>query len=232
MPDKTSRAIKRLLSRPGLHSVRFFRRGSEVHVEGYSNDIVKVPQGVIVPDGGERTLVDAVDCLAAQAWDRGEPPDQLAEADAHAGRDPYNASPEQLHTGLIRDREKAERETDAYLERAIAAEGRAEKAETRVAELEGRPELRTMADAPTDGDVVMMVAEARWDGGTSAWWRGRTIGWLSLSNQRGECTGVAASWCPRCGDCTCEDDNVTCSLHGLSSKHAEPDQGGEGESNG
>ena len=82
MPDKTSRAIKRLLARPGLHSVRFLPRGADVHVEGYSNDLVRVPTGVIVANGGERTLADAVDSLAAQAWDGGEPPDQLAEADA------------------------------------------------------------------------------------------------------------------------------------------------------
>ena len=80
MTDKLNDSIHRLLARPGLHSVRFLRHGTDVHVEAYGEDSATVPHGVSVPDGGERTLVDAVDCLAAQAWDRGEPPDQLAEA--------------------------------------------------------------------------------------------------------------------------------------------------------
>lgn len=49
-------------------------------------------------------------------------------------------------------------------------------------------------------------------------------------NRRGKCTGIAATWCPRCGDCTCDLDPLTgertlddhfCPLHGLESKHAE-----------
>lgn len=44
-----------------------------------------------------------------------------------------------------------------------------------------------------------------------------------------ECTGVAASWCARCGDCACprnkdgerEFERDTCPLHGDASKHAE-----------
>lgn len=43
------------------------------------------------------------------------------------------------------------------------------------------------------------------------------------------CTGLTASWCPRCGDCTCERmpdgdccfDGHDCPLHGTSSQHAE-----------
>lgn len=42
------------------------------------------------------------------------------------------------------------------------------------------------------------------------------------------CTGVAASWCPRCGDCTCkrgdgdlEQTNPRCPLHGADSHHVE-----------
>ena len=46
-----------------------------------------------------------------------------------------------------------------------------------------------------------------------------------------ECTGIAASWCPNCGDCTCErpEDGgwipdlteYNCPLHGPDSIHAE-----------
>ncbi len=82
MPDKTSRAIIRLLSRPGLARVTLFRRGSDVHVEGVSENEGILPRGTIVPDGGESTLVDALDCLDACTWEvGGEPPDQLAEAE-------------------------------------------------------------------------------------------------------------------------------------------------------
>lgn len=44
-----------------------------------------------------------------------------------------------------------------------------------------------------------------------------------------ECTGIAATWCPVCGDCTClkyadgerdEYDNASCPLHAPSSAHA------------
>jgi hypothetical protein len=62
------------------------------------------------------------------------------------------------------------------------------------------------------------------------------------ARMRGVCTGVAASWCPRCGDCTCprEADGsfvleypdgpggrsvqvyaVACPLHNPQSDHAE-----------
>lgn len=44
------------------------------------------------------------------------------------------------------------------------------------------------------------------------------------------CTGVAASWCPRCGDCTCPDRggylpeySSSCPLHALDSPHGVPD---------
>lgn len=46
------------------------------------------------------------------------------------------------------------------------------------------------------------------------------------------CTGIAASWCPRHGSCTCPDvvagvdypkrDGPTCPLHGLASDHPLP----------
>jgi len=44
-----------------------------------------------------------------------------------------------------------------------------------------------------------------------------------------ECTGVAATWCPVCGDCTCGDrtefahviDESGCPLHAADSGHAE-----------
>lgn len=45
------------------------------------------------------------------------------------------------------------------------------------------------------------------------------------------CTGVAASWCPRCGDCACRDsdgelrgdglNHPDCPLHNRASQHAE-----------
>lgn len=39
------------------------------------------------------------------------------------------------------------------------------------------------------------------------------------------CTGLAASWCPRCGDCSCPDreqtlDDRGCPLHAPGSDHA------------
>lgn len=47
-----------------------------------------------------------------------------------------------------------------------------------------------------------------------------------------DCTGVAAVWCPRCGDCTCPEDPTNrcirdredpeCPLHGERSTHADP----------
>ena len=43
-----------------------------------------------------------------------------------------------------------------------------------------------------------------------------------------ECTGLAASWCPVCGDCKCPDrelgdiNDPDCPLHNNSSDHAEP----------
>jgi hypothetical protein len=56
----------------------------------------------------------------------------------------------------------------------------------------------------------------------------------TASNKRSDveqaaCTGVAASWCPRCGDCSCphlatgerEDQSESCPLHGHHSAHAE-----------
>lgn len=84
MRDNLNKSIQTLLARPGLQDLRFRRLGVDVYVEARSVFPGVVPRGVIVSDGGERTLVDAVDCLAAQAWDGGEPPDQLAEADARA----------------------------------------------------------------------------------------------------------------------------------------------------
>ena len=44
-----------------------------------------------------------------------------------------------------------------------------------------------------------------------------------------ECTGLTASWCPRCGDCECPRtrgfrlslDHPGCPLHGHDSDHAE-----------
>lgn len=51
------------------------------------------------------------------------------------------------------------------------------------------------------------------------------------AGERKPCTGVAASWCPNCGDCTCKRsvgegeyvsfDNPACPLHGPDSDHAE-----------
>ncbi len=43
-----------------------------------------------------------------------------------------------------------------------------------------------------------------------------------------ECTGIAAGWCPNCGDCTCDrstwetspEHNTQCPLHGENSTHA------------
>jgi hypothetical protein len=44
------------------------------------------------------------------------------------------------------------------------------------------------------------------------------------------CSGVSASWCPNCGDCTCPQEERSgfinrshpdCPLHGVNSKHAE-----------
>lgn len=38
-----------------------------------------------------------------------------------------------------------------------------------------------------------------------------------------EHTGLTATWCPICGDCSCEPDaaDIDCQLHGLDSKHAQ-----------
>lgn len=43
------------------------------------------------------------------------------------------------------------------------------------------------------------------------------------------CTGIAAVWCPRCGDCSCpraedgeiEGEGPDCPLHSVGSSHAE-----------
>ncbi|HXQ77088.1 MAG TPA: hypothetical protein VN797_02720 [Gemmatimonadaceae bacterium] len=51
------------------------------------------------------------------------------------------------------------------------------------------------------------------------------------------CTGLTASWCPRCGDCTCERghdgdccfDGADCPLHRPESKHAETVELGQAE---
>lgn len=50
-----------------------------------------------------------------------------------------------------------------------------------------------------------------------------------LLKDRGGCTEICASWCPKCGDCSCPrneegetlEESTTCGLHGVSSKHAE-----------
>lgn len=47
-----------------------------------------------------------------------------------------------------------------------------------------------------------------------------------------ECEGWAASWCPKCGDCTCDiklptdqlGNDPACLLHGVNSKHALTDE--------
>jgi len=50
------------------------------------------------------------------------------------------------------------------------------------------------------------------------------------------CTGIAAVWCPRCGDCVCarlpsgerdferDFESRLCPLHDMTSRHAEPPQ--------
>ncbi len=44
------------------------------------------------------------------------------------------------------------------------------------------------------------------------------------------CTGVSASWCPVCGDCSCKEPEESrsdddCPLHGMTSRHAENEGG-------
>lgn len=45
----------------------------------------------------------------------------------------------------------------------------------------------------------------------------------SMAQLRIECTGVSATWCPICGDCTCADEadlnDDDCPLHSDESKH-------------
>lgn len=51
-----------------------------------------------------------------------------------------------------------------------------------------------------------------------------------MSTEKVECTGVSASWCPVCGDCTCprmstgerKKESSQCPLHGEKSTHADP----------
>lgn len=50
-----------------------------------------------------------------------------------------------------------------------------------------------------------------------------------LRAEQGGCTGISASWCPRCGDCKCPErgefagdmDSPDCPLHALNSTHGE-----------
>lgn len=51
-----------------------------------------------------------------------------------------------------------------------------------------------------------------------------------MSDEKSECTGIAAGWCPNCGTCTCprndrgeripEAESAACPLHGVDTKHA------------
>lgn len=56
---------------------------------------------------------------------------------------------------------------------------------------------------------------------------GRSIEEICEAKRRAPiCTGMSASWCPRCGDCTCPDpeeakDDPRCALHAPTSKHGE-----------
>ena len=53
--------------------------------------------------------------------------------------------------------------------------------------------------------------------------------WIEDYEKRREaCTGVSASWCPRCGDCACprfagerQEEDPCCPLHGRDSNHGE-----------
>jgi hypothetical protein len=52
---------------------------------------------------------------------------------------------------------------------------------------------------------------------------------IELAPRPVECEGLAAQWCPKCGDCICPEDDtgertldrLDCPLHGAYSKHAE-----------
>jgi hypothetical protein len=49
------------------------------------------------------------------------------------------------------------------------------------------------------------------------------------------CTGISATWCPNCGDCSCprdengsrwdDEDSPTCPLHGSHTMHCSPPEG-------
>lgn len=57
------------------------------------------------------------------------------------------------------------------------------------------------------------------------------LAWLDRRDY-GDCTGLSASWCPVCGDCTCRDppesrNDAECPLHGDRSKHAMHDEARE-----
>ena len=78
MPDKTSRAIMRLLEKPGLKWIRVYRCGSMLHVEGVSKVEGVLSRGVAVECGNHlhNELIRAIDCLADQTWDGASPPEQ------------------------------------------------------------------------------------------------------------------------------------------------------------
>ena len=54
---------------------------------------------------------------------------------------------------------------------------------------------------------------------------GAKMGRLDIPNSAHKCTGLSASWCPVCGDCTCDVDGERnakdCKLHSPSSKHGD-----------
>lgn len=52
----------------------------------------------------------------------------------------------------------------------------------------------------------------------------------AAADPQGGCTGITATWCPRCGECTCVRDrsdapslcDPRCPLHAPGSDHGEP----------
>ena len=147
------------------------------------------------------TLVLASKCLTGslERWSRGEGPRSVIQMDFQHLCDSWRQvfEVDRPERGEGEQMEDVERRLIAMFEDRCgelstpvqimgALLDRVDAAEALVAELEARTTIPEMDTAPTDGDVVALVAMARWDQDTAAWWRGPTIGWLPLPEQRGE----------------------------------------------
>lgn len=87
-----------------------------------------------------------------------------------------------------------------------------------------------MREAPSLEDIERMWSslggEGTCPGVVALVTRAERIGQeLHIARPAEACTGIAASWCPRCGTCTCpfekHGDNPTCPLHAENSTHAD-----------